>query len=403
MPGFFRGSLLQRNTTDGRGLPKCGKCGFATQCESPRLPVGGEGSTNVLLVGEAPGSEEDERGEHFVGEEGERLRLSLQEIGQEYDASWHTYSMICRPKEVGKFSDVNIEACRPSLLRTMDELKPRVVVLLGAAPVRSLMPSERNAAVGAIDRWVGFQIPSHQHQAWLCPTYSMATLLSFREDPALVRMFNNHLRAAFRKVKETPVTWTMKELWAKVETIDSPRLARKRLKKLAKQEGVLAFDYESTCLKPDGDDPRRRILAASFCLNGDDTFALLIKNEETLRALSPVLRSPRTKKVGSNIKFEERWTRAKLGHGVTGWFHDTMLAAHCLDNRKGVTSVKFQAFLYRGVPDYDRFVEPYMVENEAGFNKLATMDPKDLLNYNGLDSLLEYMVTEEQRKDMGLV
>ena len=407
MAGFFRGSLLQRTTRDeGRGLPKCGKCGFAKKCFSPRLPVSGSGTSGLILVGEAPGEEEDRQGSHFVGQGGDRLRDSLKEIGQRYKDCWHTYAMICKPTDKG-FTDVNIESCRPSLLRTIDEKKPKVIVLLGAAPARSLLQAEREASVGSHDRWVGFSIPSAQHGAWLCPTFSMKEILKSNEDPAMLKLFHQHLRNAYKLVGKEPRAYTMAELTAKIERITSPLAMRKRMRDLAKHKsGILAFDYEATCLKPDGSDPRRKLISVSFCLDGEDTFAGLIdlSNVKTARALSLVLRQEKLLKVASNMKFEERWTRAKLGHGVAGWHWDTMLAAHTLDNRKGVTSVKFQAYRYFGLPDYDKFVDEYKrPKGETDFNTLEDMDSVDLLNYNGLDSLLEFMVMQKQRKEMGII
>lgn len=401
--GFFGGSALQRSTLDaGRGLPKCGICKFAPQCDSPRMEVGGRGKLPVLVVGEIPGVKEDQLGKHFAGLSGARLRDSFKEIGQDLRDCHLTYSMICRAPKGRAFSDVNINACRPTLLKTIDTVKPKVIILLGPATVRSLVPTERGGSVGAFDRWVGHAIPSAQYGAWLCPTYSPAHMLRMNEDPVLLKLWHQHLARAFKLTERKPVAYSMKELWAHVETITSPRLARLRLKDLARKSGRCAFDYEANCLKPDRKEAK--LLAVSFCLEGKDTFSLLIKNQETLDSISKVLRNPKLRMIASNMKNEERWTKAKMGHYVANWWWDTMVAAHVLDQRKGITSIKFQAFLYFGVPDYDRFVERFMEEDprNPGYNTLDKMDTKDLLNYNGLDSLLEFMVAEKQQQDMGL-
>lgn len=401
MPGFFRGSALERKTADtGRGLPKCGICKFAPNCNSPRMEPAGTGASGVLIVGEAPGEEEDASGKHFMGEGGDRLRDSLKEIGVSYKDAWKTYAMICSPKH-RTWTDVNINACRPSLLRTIDELKPKVIILLGAAPVRSLMPVERGgSSTGAHGRWVGFNIPSFQHKAWLCPTYSPAQIFRYNEDPAILTLFHRHLRQAFSLVNKKPPAVDVRDLNAKIEIITSTSLARKRMNDLSKKEGILAFDYEANSIKPDR--PEAKLYAVSFCLNGEDTFACLL-NESLYPELAAVLQSKRLAKVASNMKNEDRWTKRKLGFFVPNWYWDTMLAAHCLDNRKEITSIKFQAFLYFGIPNYDRFTEPYFRNDKrTGLNTIHKMDHKDLLTYNGLDSLLEFMVCMEQRKAFGL-
>jgi uracil-DNA glycosylase family 4 len=350
-------------------------------------------------VGEAPGADEDKAGKNFRGSLGTLLRDSLQAVGQRLEDCGQTYAMICRPPEGRSFTDVNINACRPALLTTIDRLKPKVVVLLGSAPVRSLIPAERGGSVGALEKWLGFTIPSLQHRAWLCPTYSLLSLARSGEDPTMLKLFQEHLRKAFSLVGKEPRAYSMKELWAKVETITSPREARLRLKKLAKQEGVVAFDYEANAIRPDRDEAR--LWAASFCLNGEDTFSFKIENEETLRAISPVLRSPRLRKIAHNVKNEERWTRAKLGHPVVNWDWDPMIAAHVIDNRQGITGLKFQVFLYFGIPDYNKFVTPFFETGKNGFNRIHEVDTKDLLNYNGVDSLVTYMVAEEQKRVLG--
>lgn len=220
-------------------------------------------------------------------------------------------------------------------------------------------------------------------------------------DPILPTLFRTHLKKAFSLVGQTPRAYSIKELWDKVEIISSPRLARKRLADLAKKEGRLAFDYESNCIKPD--KPKAKIFAASFCLNGEDTFTFMVENDETLKAISPVLRSRRLAKIASNLKNEERWTLRMLGHPVAYWYHDTMLAAHTIDNRKDITGLKFQVFIYFGVPDYNKFVSSLLeASDHEGYNKIHQIDSKDLMLYNGLDSLLEYMVMVEQRKVLGL-
>lgn len=98
------------------------------------------------------------------------------------------------------------------------------------------------------------------------------------------------------------------------------------------------------------------------------------------------------------MKFEERWTVAKLGCKVRGWHWDTMLAAHILDNRSGITSLKFQAFVHLGISDYDSHISPFLYSKHPNeTNRIDQVDDKSLLLYNGLDSLLEYLIMKKQK------
>ena len=168
------------------------------------------------------------------------------------------------------------------------------------------------------------------------------------------------------------------------------------MKQLLKRKGVLAFDYETTGLKPE--NSKQKIVSVSFCLDGRKTFACMV-TDNNKKLVSQILKSPNLKKVASNMKFEERWTRAKFGHEVRCWHWDTMLAAHVLDNRSHITSIKFQSFIYLGINDYDSFINPYL-KTQPGelLNRIEELDPEELLLYNGLDSLLEYMIMKKQRR-----
>ena len=396
---FFNPASWKGKEPKSSGLAQCGRCGLSKQCISPRMETTGRGERKVLFVAEAPGLNEDQTGKQLVGKAGQILRKAIRELklGTDLEDCWKTNAVICRPPS-NIIDDVYIDACRPNLLKTIKTLKPKVIVLLGAASVRSLLPLDWPKDIGALTRWVGWTIPSARHGAYICPTYHPSYLGRMDEDPVLMRMFKDHLRQAFKLETAERPTLTVKQLQSQVEVITSPRMGRKRMKDLASKHGRLAFDYETTGLKPDRAE--HHIVSCSFCLNGTDTFACPI-DEGSLPALSAVLQNKRLRKIASNLKFEERWTLAKLGHRVSGWFWDTMLAAHIIDNRSNICSVKFQAFVLLGCPDYDSDIEPYLKAKDAnGMNRIHELNLHDLLVYNGMDSLLEYKVAGRQMEIM---
>lgn len=363
----------------------------------------GDGKRRILLVAEAPGEQEDEEGVQLIGRAGQYTREVLDRLDYDMDDGNKTNAVICRPPD-NDIQDLHIDCCRPNLLKTLRDLEPRVVILLGASAVKSLMPTERDDDVGGIGRWVGWKIPSREHNAWICPTYHPSHILrserNGRKDPVLERLFRQHLKAAL-KLEEKPITGlSLDELKKKIEIIKSPRDARLRLKDLVRKKGRLAFDFESTGIKPDRDG--HRIVACSFCFEGEDTFAFLV-DEGNMPYLSDVLRSARLKKIAANLKNEERWTRKIMGHSVANWWWDTMIGAHYLDNRGSISGLKFQVYVRFGIADYNRVVSLYFhSDNENGFNKIDDCPKDDLLMYNGLDSLFEFMLALVQRKEMGL-
>ena len=377
-------------------LSRCGACGLARQCHSPRMPVTGSGEKKILFVAEAPGADEDQQGVQLVGDAGKLLRRVLHGIGEELDDCWKTNAVICRPPR-NEIKDIYIESCRPNLLRTIAELKPTVIVLLGLSAVQSLVRTEWKREIGLLGRWVGWKIPSSCHGSWICPTYHPSYLNRMNENPVLMRMLSEHIEAAFKLERQGPPQNTpLDALKSQVEIVLDRRAARKKMRALARKSGILAFDYETTGLKPD--DPKQRIVSCAFCLDGKETWACMI--DETMhRALSAVLRNKKLLKVASNIKFEERWTLAKLGHPVAGWDHDTMLEAHIQDNRRGITSLKFQAYVLLGIGDYESSVAPFLkAQGGNGLNRIRGLPPEELLLYNGLDARLEYEVMKIQRQ-----
>jgi DNA polymerase len=395
MKGFFTETTLKR--TD---LPHCDRCGLFRGCASPKMGVFGEGRRCILVVGEAPGEQEDKRGRPFVGRAGKELREALDKCGVDLDRDcWTTNSIICRPPG-NKMNPLYLKSCQPALLGTIEKLKPHVIILLGACAVEQAIQEEWTTGIGQLSKWRGWRIPSSLFNSWVCPTYHPSFVMRSKDVPVIKLFFEQDLAAAIQCEKKGLSKYeTLGELESQVELVTSPAGANARLRDLARDgEGLLAFDYETTGLKPDS--PAQRIVSCSFCLNGEETWACPM-DENLLEPLRAVLESRSMGKVASNLKFEERWSLAKVGCGVRNWHWDTMQAAHCLDNRPGITSVKFQAFVRLGVGSYETGVAPYLKAKRAnGLNRIDQVPLKDLLLYNGLDSLLEYRVMEHQKKEM---
>lgn len=354
-----------------------------------------------MYVGEAPGKTEDEKGKPFVGEAGQTLRGLLEEIGADLEDGTITNAAACRPRN-NEIEDLHIESCRPAVYGTIRQAKPEVIILLGKSAVQSVIGPEWAGDLGEIGRWVGWRVPSAVHRAWLCPTYHPSFVARQRDDPALRKIVKDHLRDALALLGTRPRPPSLADLSRQVEVIERPEAGVKRMDALAAKEGRLAFDFETTGLKPER--AAQKIYCVSFCLEGEDTFSCPVTGDSH-RVLSKILRNPRLLKIASNLKFEERWARRKLGHPVSGWYHDTLLAAHVLDNRRGVSSIKFQAYARFGIGDYNQWASPYFGTGAEGANGLNTIEKaplKDVLSYCGLDSLLEFKVAVEQRKEMGL-
>ena len=117
----------------------CRRCGLAE--ERQRVVMGrGDPNAELLLVGEAPGADEEASGQPFVGRSGRLLEEMLAAAGLRSDQDLYIVNVIkCRPPGNRKPSRQEIEACRPWLQRQIALVRPQLVVLVGATALEALL------------------------------------------------------------------------------------------------------------------------------------------------------------------------------------------------------------------------------------------------------------------------
>jgi uracil-DNA glycosylase family 4 len=93
----------------------------------------------VMLIGEAPGAEEDRLGKPFVGQSGKLLEKMLATIGLQRGSVYITNVIYWRPPGNRSPTQAEIAACQPFLERQIDLLKPRIIVFLGGIAARGLL------------------------------------------------------------------------------------------------------------------------------------------------------------------------------------------------------------------------------------------------------------------------
>lgn len=400
MQGFFPGSQLAQSVAPPALVPRCGACGLYKTCKSPKMPVRGQGGRRILLVAEAPGAEEDEQNEQLVGNAGKCFRRALARTGIDMERDcWKTNAIICRPPDDKKPSKDQIAHCLPNLTKTIETLQPEIIIPAGEIAIRALIGSVWREDMGAVARWVGWRIPEQTYNAWVCPVYHPSYILRLKDedDPAIL-WWHRHLTAVDR-LQGRPWPGGAPDYLKCIECIYNADQAAHIIDQMVARGGTAAFDYETTTLKPDW--PEAAIVSCSICWEGKRTIAYPWQGA-AIAATQRFLQSP-IRKIASNMKFEERWTIKEFGHRVRNWWWDTLLGGHLADCRRNIASIKFQSFIRFGMPVYDDHIKPFL-KARAGLRVndiLREVELKDLLLYNGLDSLLEYMVALDQRKEMG--
>jgi DNA polymerase len=120
----------------------CTRCRLhATRTQA--VPGEGDPSTEVVLIGEGPGFNEDRLGRPFVGRAGDLLVRLLGSIGWRREDVFITNVVKCRPPDNRDPEPDEIAACEPYLRRQLEVLDPAVVVTLGRHSMGRFMPGAR--------------------------------------------------------------------------------------------------------------------------------------------------------------------------------------------------------------------------------------------------------------------
>jgi uracil-DNA glycosylase len=119
-------------------LGECSRCGLGKTRTSLVFGVGNP-RARLVFVGEAPGRDEDLRGEPFVGEAGQLLTKIIQAMGFERSEVYICNVLKCRPPNNRNPLPEEIEQCHPFMLRQVKAIGPAVVVALGTFAAQTLL------------------------------------------------------------------------------------------------------------------------------------------------------------------------------------------------------------------------------------------------------------------------
>lgn len=118
---------------------KCTKCNLS---KGRTNVVFSDGKTNapIMLIGEAPGAEEDASGIPFVGRAGKLLNTLLEDCGiSRKDEMYICNTVKCRPPENRVPTDVEKKTCWPYLETQINIIRPKVIILCGATAAKSFL------------------------------------------------------------------------------------------------------------------------------------------------------------------------------------------------------------------------------------------------------------------------
>jgi DNA polymerase I-like protein with 3'-5' exonuclease and polymerase domains len=292
----------------------------------------------------------------------------------------------------------SIKNCSKNLLDKVNELKPAKIIVIGTTTLKALLGDRISSRISFNSNiWNGWQIPDQELKSWIFPIQDIFSLDDYQlQRDRSLEFFASHIKAALEHNKEIPIFNIKKDC----EAITSIDRALEVISLLMKKE-CIAFDYETTGIKPHRKP--HRIICLSISDNEKSYSFPCFDDKVFKNRLRDLFENKDIKKIGHNIKFEETWTRVCLGYSIVNWYFDTQLGQHLLDNREGVTGLKFQSYVNFGVLGYDDAIDSYLVVKKGedtksanAFNRVDECPLEDLLLYCAMDSRLTYMLYEKQ-------
>jgi DNA polymerase len=150
----------------------CTKCGLHKSRTQTVFGVGDE-NADWMLIGEAPGAEEDRTGEPFVGQAGKLLDNMLAAIGLSRRQNVYIANVLkCRPPGNRNPAPEEVEQCTPYLLRQIELIQPKLIVAMGRFAAQTLLDTDASISSlrGRVHRYAGVPLIVTYHPAYLLRT-----------------------------------------------------------------------------------------------------------------------------------------------------------------------------------------------------------------------------------------
>jgi len=294
----------------------CEKCRLYKTAKNPCIRGRGNLHSKLLIVGEAPGRNEDEQGTPFIGAAGKILNEALDQMNIDY---FITNAVKCRPiDEKGGNrtpTQLEIQSCKPFTYEIIQEMQPKVILALGNVALRQLLPLklQQNLARGRVyyASYLNAYVIATYHPAFLLRHSDSMYYEEFYSDLALVQDILG--KPLCRYIPSQP------------KTLSHTYEIQKYLEQV-KKSNVVAIDLETTGL----DFLIDKITDISLCIKeGEGVHIEWTNMLPHLNLFSQILADEKITKIFHNGKFDIKFLRG-CGFDVKGFRFDTMLAYHLL-------------------------------------------------------------------------
>ncbi len=147
----------------------CTRCKLHQQGRKQIVFGAGNPKAELMFVGEAPGADEDQQGEPFVGRAGQLLNNMIKAMGIAREQVYIANVVKCRPPSNRTPERDECDTCSPFLMRQIAVVKPKVIVALGAIAAKNLLAVESSLASlrGKWHEYRGCKLAVTYHPAYL--------------------------------------------------------------------------------------------------------------------------------------------------------------------------------------------------------------------------------------------
>ena len=130
--------MEQKLETIKQNVIECTKCDLS-KTRTNSVPGKGNFHSDVIFVGEAPGKNEDKKGEPFIGIAGKKLSFALEKAGISREDVYITNIVKCRPPKNRVPTTIERDTCQEYLKQEIAIIKPKIICILGNTAFSSLL------------------------------------------------------------------------------------------------------------------------------------------------------------------------------------------------------------------------------------------------------------------------
>ena len=395
----------QRSSYRGAGVSGCSVCplnSMEKDLSTPKMLAVGSDDAKVYVLGEAPGKNEDEQGQAFVGKAGRTLRDHFP-TRDDWEATRRHNTIRCRPPNSRDPAQAEVSACRGYIEEDIQKTRPKVIIGTGAVPLEWMIGMRPS-----ITSWRGRTIPVKvgDHVCWyypvINPSYINRTGKGRSPHSQVLRRDIQRAIDLANSQHEPPYT-PPERIAGGVVTYDGSDMQQlvaleKDLRRISRYKEV-GYDYETWPLRPY--HSKSQLISAAMGPS-HDVVAFPVEHKDVSAAWTKAAKrllawfiANSGRKICHNLVFEMEWLIRKFHPYFlrrTSW-GDTQAQAYALreDDRrmKSLDNVVLESFGFnlKAVSNLDR----------KDMRKHAL---QDVLDYNGLDAKWTYNVFFAQRESM---